>query len=147
MVDLLKATDTRYVAAMAGSTFRVPPRVHRQLWGNRAPELIVCVHEEISAGPAHGYAKVANQPMACLVHGTVGLLHASMATYNAWCDRVPMMVIAGNSLDATKRRPGVEWVHSAQDLGALVREYVKYDDTLPVSSTMRNPICVRTNSR
>jgi acetolactate synthase-1/2/3 large subunit len=132
MVDLLKATDTRYVAAMAGSTFRGLHESIINYGGNRAPELIVCVHEEISAGIAHGYAKVANQPMACLVHSTVGLLHASMAIYNAWCDRAPMMVIAGNSLDATKRRPGVEWVHSAQDLGAFVREYVKYDDT-PVS--------------
>ncbi|AOH85244.1 thiamine pyrophosphate-binding protein [Sphingomonas panacis] len=132
MVDLLKATDTRYVAAMAGATFRGLHESIVNYGGNRAPELIVCVHEEISAGIAHGYAKVANQPMACLVHSTVGLLHASMAIYNAWCDRAPMMVIAGNSLDATKRRPGVEWVHSAQDLGAFVREYVKYDDT-PVS--------------
>lgn len=132
MVDLLKATDTRYVSAMAGSTFRGLHESIVNYGGNKAPELIVCVHEEISAGIAHGYAKVANKPMACLVHSTVGLLHASMAIYNAWCDRAPIMVIAGNGLDATKRRPGVEWVHSAQDLGAFVREYVKYDDA-PIS--------------
>ncbi|MGW8201246.1 thiamine pyrophosphate-binding protein [Sphingomonas bisphenolicum] len=132
MVDVLKATGTRYVAAMAGATFRGLHESIVNYGGNRSPELIVCVHEEISAAIAHGYAKVANEPMACLVHSTVGLLHASMAIYNAWCDRAPMMVIAGNGLDATKRRPGVEWVHTAQDLGAFVREYVKYDDT-PIS--------------
>ena len=132
MVDLLKATDVPYVAAMAGSAFR---GLHESIvnhGGNHAPELIVCVHEEVSAGIAHGYAKVAGRPMACLVHSTVGLLHASMAIYNAWCDRAPIMVIAGNGLDATKRRPGVEWTHTAQDVGAFVREFTKYDDT-PIS--------------
>lgn len=92
----------------------------------------MCTHEEASAAIAHGYAKVAGKPMACLVHSTVGLQHASMAIYNAWCDRVPVMVLAGNIADAAKRRPGVEWYHTAQDLGALVRDYTKYDD-YPVS--------------
>jgi acetolactate synthase-1/2/3 large subunit len=128
MVDLIKAVGIDYVAAMPGSTFRGLHESIVNYGGNRSPELIVCTHEEISAAIAHGYAKVAGKPMACLVHATVGLQHASMAIYNAWCDRAPMMVIAGNGLDATHRRPGVEWVHSAQDLGALVREYVKYDD-------------------
>ena len=129
MVDLFKATGIKYVAAMAGSSFRGLHESIVNYGGNKDPELIVCVHEEVSAAIAHGYAKASGKPMACLVHNVVGLLHASMAIYNAWCDRAPMMVIAGNSLDATKRRPGVEWVHSVQDLGAFVREYVKYDDT------------------
>jgi acetolactate synthase I/II/III large subunit len=132
MVDLLRAAGIRYVAAIPGSSFR---GVHESLvnhGGNKAPELIVCVHEEISAAIAHGYAKAAGHPMACLVHSTVGLQHASMAIYNAWCDRVPMMVLAGNGLDETHRRPGVEWFHTAADLGAFVRDYVKWDDT-PVS--------------
>lgn len=129
MVDLLKHSDIKYVAAMAGSSFR---GIHESIvnyGGNRDPQLIVCAHEEVSAAICHGYAKVAGKPMACLIHSTVGLQHASMAIYNAWCDRVPMMIIAANHLDATKRRPGVEWTHTAQDLGAMVRDYVKYDDT------------------
>lgn len=132
MVDLMRAVDIRYVAAMAGSTFRGLHESIVNYGGNRAPELIVCVHEEVSAAMAHGYAKVAGKPMACLVHSNVGLQHASMAIYNAWCDRVPMIVVAGNGLDATKRRPGVEWLHATQDLGAMVRDFVKWDD-VPVS--------------
>jgi thiamine pyrophosphate-dependent acetolactate synthase large subunit-like protein len=66
--------------------------------------------------------------MAVLVHGTVGLQHASMAIYNAYCDRVPLLILAGNSLDATMRRPGVEWAHSVQDAAAMVRDYIKWDD-------------------
>lgn len=132
MVDLLRIAGIDYVAAMPGSTFR---GIHESIVnyaGDTHPKLIVCTHEEASAAIAHGYAKVAGKPMACLVHSTVGLQHASMAIYNAWCDRVPMMVLAGNIADAVKRRPGVEWYHTAQDLGALVRDYTKWDD-YPVS--------------
>ncbi len=55
-----------------------------------------------------------------------------MAIYNAWCDRVPVIVIGGNDLDAAKRPPGVPTFHSAQDINALVRDFTKWDDT-PVS--------------
>lgn len=132
MVDLLKRSGIPYVAIMAGASFRGLQESIVNYGGNTAPELIVCPHEEISAAICHGYAKVAGKPMACLLHSTVGLQHASMAIYNAWCDRVPMMVLAANTTNATKRRPGVEWTHTAQDVAAMVREYVKYDDN-PVS--------------
>jgi acetolactate synthase-1/2/3 large subunit len=132
MVDLLKAADIPYVAVMPGSTFRGLHESIVNYGGNHAPELITCVHEEIAAAMCHGYAKVAGKPMACLVHSNVGLQHASMAIYNAWCDRTPMMVLAGNGLDAAKRRPGVEWLHTMTDLGAMVRDFVKWDD-VPVS--------------
>ncbi len=132
MVELLKAAGIDYVACMPGSTFRGLQESIVTYGGNRAPELISCVHEEISAAMAHGYAKMAGKPMACLVHSQIGLQHASMAVYNAYCDKAPMMVLAGNNLDAATRRPGVEWVHSQADLGVIVRDYVKWDDT-PVS--------------
>ena len=80
----------------------------------------------------HGYFKVAGKPMMTLCHGTVGLQHASMAVYNAWCDRVPVIVVGGNHLEASKRPPGVPTFHSAQDINALVRDFTKWDDT-PVS--------------
>jgi thiamine pyrophosphate-dependent acetolactate synthase large subunit-like protein len=132
MVDVLKTLDFEYVAANPGSSFR---GLHESLinhGGNRAPEFITCCHEESSVAMAHGYFKVAGKPMAALAHGTVGLQHAAMAIYNAYCDRVPVYVIAGNSIDATQRRPGVEWDHSVQDAAALVRDFCKWDD-LPIS--------------
>jgi thiamine pyrophosphate-dependent acetolactate synthase large subunit-like protein len=70
--------------------------------------------------------------MAVLAHGTVGLQHAAMAIYNAYCDRVPVYILAGNTLDATMRRPGVEWAHSVQDAASMVRDFIKWDDN-PVS--------------
>src|SRR5215467_7313362 len=132
MVDVLKSIGFEYVAANPGSSFR---GLHESLinyGGNSAPEFITCCHEESSVAMAHGYFKVEGKPMAALVHGTVGLQHAAMALYNAYCDRVPVFVIAGNSIDATQRRPGVEWDHSVQDAAALVRDFVKWDD-LPIS--------------
>jgi acetolactate synthase-1/2/3 large subunit len=128
MVDVIRRLDIDYVAAMPGSTFR---GLHESIinhGGNRKPELLTCLHEEISVAMAHGYTKVAGKPMATLLHGPVGLQHASMAIYNAWCDRVPVVMLAGNGLDATKRRPGVEWAHAAQDNAAIVRDFVKFDD-------------------
>src|SRR5437870_5815366 len=132
MVDVLKTLGFEYVAANPGSSFR---GLHESLvnhGGNTAPEFITCCHEESSVAMAHGYFKVEGKPMAALVHGTVGLQHAAMAVYNAYCDRVPVYIIAGNSIDATQRRPGVEWDHSVQDAATVVRDFTKWDD-LPIS--------------
>jgi acetolactate synthase I/II/III large subunit len=128
MVDVIKALDLKYVATNPGASFR---SLHESLvnyGGNTKPELLTCLHEESAVGMAHGYAKATGKPMGVMVHGTVGLQHASMAIYNAWCDRVPIMIFAGNGIDANKRRPGTEWNHSVQDVALQVRDYVKWDD-------------------
>jgi thiamine pyrophosphate-dependent acetolactate synthase large subunit-like protein len=132
MVDVLKTLDFEYVAANPGSSFRGLHESVVNYGGNRTPELLTCCHEESSVAMAHGYFKAEGKPMAVMVHGTVGLQHAAMAIYNAYCDRVPVYVIAGNSVDATQRRPGVEWAHSVQDAAAMVRDFTKWDD-LPAS--------------
>jgi len=128
MVDVLKSLNIEYVASNPGSSFR---GIHESIinyGGNTMPEFITCCHEESSIAMAHAYFKVEGKPMAVLCHGTVGLQHASMAIYNAYCDRVPVYILAGNSLDATMRRPGVEWAHSVQDAAAMVRDFTKWDD-------------------
>jgi len=129
MVDILKSLGVDYVCANPGSTFRALHESLINYGGNKNPELITCCHEESSVAMAHGYAKVEGKPLATLLHGTVGIQHASMAIYNAYCDRVPVFLIAGNLLDATMRRPGVEWLHTAQDLATIVRDSIKWDDT------------------
>jgi acetolactate synthase-1/2/3 large subunit len=128
MIDVIRTLDIDYVAANPGSSFR---SLHESLvnyGGNRRPELLTCLHEESAVAMAHGYAKAAGKPMGVFVHGTVGLQHASMAIYNAWVDRVPVLIVGGNGIDATKRRPGTEWNHSVQDAAAMVRDFVKWDD-------------------
>jgi acetolactate synthase I/II/III large subunit len=127
MVDVLKSLDLDYLAMNCASSFR---GLHEALvnYGGNKPEILTCPHEEIAVHMAQGYAKIEGKPIAMICHGTVGLQHASMAMYNAWCDRVPVYVMIGNIIEADKRAPGAEWVHSAIDPAALVRDFVKWDD-------------------
>ena len=129
MVDVIKALGFEYFCANPGSSFRGLHESIINYGGNSQPELITCCHEESSIAMAHGYYKIEGKPIGVFAHGTVGLQHASMAIYNAYCDRVPVYLILGNTLDATMRQPGTEWVHSVQDAAAMVRDYTKWDDT------------------
>lgn len=132
MVDAIKSLGIRYVTSNPGSSFRGLHESIVNYGGNRQPEFLTCLHEESAVAMGHGYSKIAQEPLAVACHGTVGLQHASMAIYNAWCDRAPVIVLAGNHLDATHRRNFVEWAHSVQDASKLVRDFIKWDDT-PVS--------------
>jgi len=134
MIDVMRNLGIEYVAAIPGNTFK---GLHESIinYGMlTAPMLehISCMHEEISVAIAHGYAKIAGKPMACMMHSTVGLQHGSMAIYNAWADRVPVFAIVGAQMDAAKRRSYVDWQHSVFDGPALVRDFTKFDDT-PIS--------------
>jgi acetolactate synthase-1/2/3 large subunit len=128
MVDVLKSLDFEYVCSNPGSSFRGLHESVINYGGNRSPEFITCCHEESATAMAHGYAKIEGKPLLVFAHGTVGLQHASMAIYNAYCDRVPVYVVLGNIMDATRRRSFVDWAHSVQDAAAMVCEYIKWDD-------------------
>jgi thiamine pyrophosphate-dependent acetolactate synthase large subunit-like protein len=128
MVDVLKTLNIEYLGSNPGSTFE---SLHESLinYGdNKMPEFLTCTHEENAVAMAHGYAKIEGKPMMALIHGDIGLQHAGMAIYNAYCDRVPVYMVVGNHSDGAERNPGVQTFHSAQDLGALVRDYTKWDD-------------------
>jgi thiamine pyrophosphate-dependent acetolactate synthase large subunit-like protein len=129
MAELLSRLDLRYIALVPGSSYR---GLHDSLvnyGGNRDPRMLVCLHEEHAVAIAHGYAKVTGRPMAVAIHSNVGLMHATMAIYNAWCDRVPMLIVgATGPVDAARRRPWIDWIHTSADQGALIRPYVKWDD-------------------
>src|SRR5512142_296050 len=129
VADLLRALDVEFVALTPGASFR---GLHDSLvnrLGNARPEMLLALHEESAVAIAHGYARVTGRPMAVALHANVGLMHATMAIFNAWCDRVPMLLLGGvGPMDAAKRRPWVDWIHTARDLGALVRGYTKWDD-------------------
>jgi thiamine pyrophosphate-dependent acetolactate synthase large subunit-like protein len=129
VADLLRALDIPYIALTPGASFR---GLHDSLvnyLGNTRPELLLCVHEETAVALAHGYARVTGRPLAVALHANVGLMHATMAIFNAWCDRIPMLLLGGvGPIDAMKRRPWVDWIHTSRDLGALLRGYTKWDD-------------------
>jgi thiamine pyrophosphate-dependent acetolactate synthase large subunit-like protein len=129
IADALRALDIPYIALNPGASYR---GLHDSLvnyLGNSAPQMLLCLHEESAVAIAHGYAKVTGRAMAAAVHSNVGLMHATMAIFNAWCDRMPMLVLgATGPVDAMKRRPWIDWIHTARDQGALVRSYTKWDD-------------------
>jgi acetolactate synthase-1/2/3 large subunit len=139
MVDVLKALDFDYVAVNPGSAFEGLQESIINHGGNRKPEILTVLHEEAGAALSHGYAKAAGKPMMTLMHGTVGLLHASMGLFQAWCDRVPVFGVVGTPRVPTSviNRP-----HSAQDMGSLVRDYLKMDDE-PTRLDVFAPIAMR----
>lgn len=128
LAEVIAALGLRYVAMNPGASFRGLHDSFVNYLGARGPELLLCLHEEHAVALAHGYAKVAERPMAAFVHSNVGLMHASAGMFNAWCDRMPVMVLgATGAVDAARRRPFIEWIHTAQDQGALVRDFTKWD--------------------
>jgi acetolactate synthase-1/2/3 large subunit len=128
MVDVIKSLGFEYVALNPGSSFEGLHESIINYGNNKMPELLTCCHEESSVAMAHGFAKIEGKPMLAVVHGNIGLQHASMAIYNAYADRVPVYIIAGNWRDAGSRANGVNSYHSAQDMALIVRDYVKWDD-------------------
>ena len=132
MVDTIRSLGINYIASNPGSSFRGLHESVINYGGNKNPEFITCLHEESAVAMGHGFAKAAGKPLAVACHGTVGLQHAAMAVYNAWCDRAPVIIFAGNRIDAELRRPGVEWAHAVQDAVKPIRDFVKWD-AMPLS--------------
>jgi thiamine pyrophosphate-dependent acetolactate synthase large subunit-like protein len=129
VAETLRALDIPYIAVTPGASYRGLHDSIVNYLGNATPQMLLCIHEEAAVAIAHGYAKVTGKAMAAAVHSNVGLQHATMAMFNAWCDRMPMLVLgATGPVDAMKRRPWIDWIHTARDQGALVREYTKWDD-------------------
>ncbi|PWT98925.1 MAG: thiamine pyrophosphate-binding protein [Terriglobia bacterium] len=130
MVDVLRTLNIEYLAANPGSTYE---SLHESIinYGpnpNAMPEFLTACHEESAVAMCHGYYKIEGKPMMALIHGDIGLQHAAMAIYNAYADRVPVYMVVGNHADGAERAAGVQSLHSAQDLGLLVRDYTKWDD-------------------
>ena len=141
IADTLRALDIPFVVLNPGASYR---GLHDSLvnhLGNHDPQMLLCLHEESAVAIAHGYAKVTGKPLAVAVHSNVGLFHATMAIFNAWCDRMPVIVLgATGPVDAARRRPWIDWIHTARDQGAIVRGYVKWDDQPASPSAAREAL-------
>ncbi|MCV9877499.1 thiamine pyrophosphate-binding protein [Brenneria izbisi] len=134
VVSFLVQQGIEYVSFNPGASFR---GIHDSLVAMRekpgTPQILVSCHEEISVAIAHGYFKACGKHMAVIVHANIGLQHASMAIFNAWCDRVPLLVLGGNGpIDASKRRPWIDWIHTSQSIDSIIKDYVKWSD-MPMS--------------
>jgi thiamine pyrophosphate-dependent acetolactate synthase large subunit-like protein len=129
VAEVLRQLGIKFIALVPGSSYRCLHDSLVNYLGNERPQILLTLHEEHAVAVAHGYAKVTEQPMAVALHSNVGLMHASMAIFNAWCDRAPVLILgATGPVDATRRRPWIDWIHTARDQGALVRPFTKWDD-------------------
>src|SRR5690606_5770804 len=128
-VAMLRALEIPFIALNPGASYRGFHDSLVNFLGNAGPQMLLCLNEDHVVSIAHGYAKVTDKAMACVLHSNVGLLHGTMGIFNAWCDRVPMIVIgATGPVSPDLRRPWIDWIHTAKDQGALVRDYTKWDD-------------------
>jgi thiamine pyrophosphate-dependent acetolactate synthase large subunit-like protein len=129
IADCLRAMQIPYIALNPGASYR---GLHDSLvnhLGNQAPQMLLCLHEEVAIAIAQGYAKASGKMIGALVHSNVGLMHATMAVFNAWCDRMPILMLgATGPWDAARRRPWIDWIHTASDQGSLVRDFTKWDN-------------------
>ena len=124
MVDVFKSLGFEYFFCLPGGGTGIQESVVNY-GGNKDPQYILVMHEESGAAMANGYAKIEGKPAMVCAHGTVGLQHAVMGIYDAFCDRVPVYVVIGNTRDPNSEVGGV---HAAQDPAALVRDMTKWDD-------------------
>lgn len=129
IAGVLRDLNTEYIALNPGASYR---GLHDSLvnyLGNRAPQMLLTIHDEHAVSIAHGYWKASERMMAAALHSNVGLMHASMQIFNCWCDRAPVLIIgATGPWDAAKRRPWIDWIHTCSDQGGLIRNYTKWDN-------------------
>ena len=126
IADLVKSFGFPYITLNPGASYR---GLHNSLvnHNNNEPPMLVSQHEKVAVQIAHGYADI-GEPLCVIVHNVVGLLHATMGIYYAYTDRAPVFVIgATGPMDEGKRRPRVDWDHTANVQGNAIRDYVKWD--------------------
>ena len=127
--EMLRRLGIEYIALNPGASYRGFHDSLVNYLGNRDPQMLLCLHEDHAVAIAHGYAKASDKAMAVALHANVGLMHGLVGIFNAWCDRAPIMVMgATGPVDTVKRRPWMDWIHTAKDQGALLRHSVKWDD-------------------
>ncbi len=126
---MLREMGITYIALNPGASYRGLHDSLVNFLGNTAPQMLLCLHDETAVHIAQGYVKASDRMMAAALHSNVGLMHASMPIFNAWCDRAPVLVLgATGAWDAAKRRPWIEWIHTCSDQGQLIRNFTKWDN-------------------
>jgi thiamine pyrophosphate-dependent acetolactate synthase large subunit-like protein len=126
---VMRELDIPYISLNPGASYRGLHDSIVNYLGNRTPQMLLSIHDENAVTIAHGYAKATDRMMAAALHSNVGLMHATMSIFDAWCDRAPVLILgATGPWDAAKRRPWIDWVHTASDQGALIRDFTKWDN-------------------
>src|SRR5947208_12698679 len=110
------------------------------------PEYISSRHEETALGMASGYAKATGKLPALVLHTTVGALHAAMGLRAALHERIPTVVLAGESVSfAEPPAPpaGRQWLRVLTDMGGparLVEHTVKWSFGLNATTILPHTV-------
>jgi thiamine pyrophosphate-dependent acetolactate synthase large subunit-like protein len=129
VAEVLRTLDIPYIALNPGASYRWLHDSLVNYLGNRAPQMLLCLHDETAVSLAQGYAKASDRMMAAALHANVGLMHGSMPIFDAWCDRMPVLILgATGPWDAARRRPWIDWIHTCSDQGQLIRNFTKWDN-------------------
>lgn len=129
VAEVTRRLNLKYIALVPGASYRGFHDSVVNYLGNENPQMVICLHEEHAVSIADGYGKVTEEPMAAALHANVGLMHAAMPIFNAWCDRTPMIIFgATGPVDAHRRRPWIDWIHTSKDQASIIRDYTKWDD-------------------
>ena len=129
VAEIVRRLDLKYIALVPGASYRGFHDSIVNYLGNENPQMVICLHEEHAISIADSYGKVTEEPMAVALHSNVGLMHATMPIFNAWCDRTPMIIFgATGPVDAHRRRPWIDWIHTSKDQASMIRNYIKWDD-------------------
>lgn len=127
--EMLRRSGLKYISLVPGASYRGLHDSIVNYLGNTDPEMVLCLTEQAAVGIAHGYAKVTGKPMGVALHANIGVMHAAINIFDAYADRMPMVIMgATGPVDAAKRRPWIDWIHTAADQAAMVRDYLKWDD-------------------
>lgn len=119
----LRAMGVERIYASPGSDWAPVWEALAGAKNGEAPEYLSVRHEETAVAMANGYAKASGKLPAVVLHTTVGTLHAAMALRIALHERVPMVVLAGESVAfAEDGSPlGRQWLRLLTDIGGPAR--------------------------
>ena len=127
--EMLRRSGLKYISLVPGASYRGLHDSIVNYLGNKDPEIVLCLTEQAAVGIAHGYAKVTGKPMGVALHANIGVMHAAINIFDAFADRMPMVIMgATGPVDAAKRRPWIDWIHTAADQASMLRDYLKWDD-------------------
>ncbi|MGK2940551.1 MAG: thiamine pyrophosphate-binding protein [Immundisolibacter sp.] len=125
-LDILNGYGVEAIFSSPGSEW--PPLwealARRQAAGQPAPTYYNIRHEDLAIGEAMGYARATGKLGVCLIHATVGTLHASMGIRAAYHEQIPLLVLGGESVtfgEGPDAWVGAQWGRFLADHGGPAR--------------------------
>lgn len=128
VVDLLNGFGFDYAFLNPGSSFRSLQDSIVNYNANVKPKAILGLHEDVVTSMAQGYATASGKPALCILHNLVGLMHGTMGIFNIYCSGMPVVILGGSGPSDIALRGPVDYLHSANTQGEVVRPFVKWED-------------------